>query len=319
MIWRRHPSLDVLAGLAEGRLNAPEAEDTRRHVASCKRCLDDFIAAVAASLHEHDQTPTPDAALIAEGVQAASAPGIGGQRRRFAVRAKSAARRRLRFVVPAAGTIALAGLATALVLGRGARHAPDMAQLAGVSLEPLRGAVREMSAYAEGALVVPGGEGFADAAPSPALRSAGGTLPPVREALAQLEDLEAKGGMFSPHLGYWLGVAYLAVGDQTTARIHLDQALRRYPDNLDLLLLDAVHANRVGELRQAERQLRRVLELHPRHRLAHVNLGLLLVREPARRGEAVQVLNEVARGADDALGARARRALEQLSSTAPGT
>ena len=308
-----HLAIDALAALADGRLPEPDAERARQHLATCAQCLDAFATAAGVHLRGPAALDAVDPSLIALGKAVASAPAAGPRLPGAGARLRrTAGVWRPRVLWPAVTSAALAGLALVLFWPAG-RSAPDMTQLAGVELAPLHGALRDMSVYVEGALVLPGGEAFADAKPGPAQRSADGAASPqVHQTLAGLEDLEAKGGLTSPRLAYWLGVGYLAVGDLTTARIHLDQALRRFPDQVDLLLLDAVYANRNNELTVAEQRLRSVLAVQPRHRLARVDLGILLARDPQRRAEARTLLEAAARGADGPLAERARRVLGEL-------
>lgn len=70
----------------------------------------------------------------------------------------------------------------------------------------------------------------------------------------------------------------------------LDQALKDDPTDTDLLYEHAMSAERLGRFEQMERQLRRVIELNPRHHHAHNALGYSLADRNLRLEEARQLI-----------------------------
>lgn len=71
-------------------------------------------------------------------------------------------------------------------------------------------------------------------------------------------------------------------GQWTQAYELLGRALADAPDNVDLLYEHAMGAERLGRYDEMERQLRRVMELNPRHHHAHNALGYSLVERNQR-------------------------------------
>ena len=66
----------------------------------------------------------------------------------------------------------------------------------------------------------------------------------------------------------------------------LTKALVDDPTNVDLLYEHAMGAERLGQFEQMEQQLRRVIELQPRHHHAHNALGYSLAERNLRLPEA---------------------------------
>jgi len=159
------------------------------------------------------------------------------------------------------------------------------------SIAPVFTAV--VDASTGGSIVIPGAEASV-ASTSPMFRS--GHVTPdaaLNAALVQLNELY-RDGSAQPEVAHWLVSGYLATGQLENARIYVQDARLRFPDDSRFLILDGLVSYRLNEMGRAERLLQAALQTDPNNGAALVNLGLVQYErgqwDSARRTfEAVQV------------------------------
>ncbi len=112
---------------------------------------------------------------------------------------------------------------------------------------------------------------------------------------------------------YWLSAAYIATGQTDLAREFTREARSQFADDTDIAILYALVLYHDRDLSGAERELRRVLNIHPDNAVAALNLGLVLM-EADRVAEARSVLEQVINAyPGEPLGLRARSILDKKS------
>jgi Tfp pilus assembly protein PilF len=193
--------------------------------------------------------------------------------RRIARPARVAAEsgRRVRWLEPrlVAGLSAAAVLITAAVLWR-AGVKPGSGEY-DRWFQPLQQAAA--SASAEGSIVLPGVES-AVAVTSPLHRS--GFVQPDDAISAALDGLtQAYRQKANAEVAHWLISGYLATGEVESARLYVQDARLRFPEDTRFLVLDAIIAYRSSEMDRAERLLHTALENDPRNGAALLNLALV--------------------------------------------
>ena len=156
-------------------------------------------------------------------------------------------------------------------------------------------------------MVYPGmtGLGVSD---SPVYRSGDGADASLLEALDQMTE-SLGDGLSDPDDIWWLAAGNLAAGRLGLAADQVHQALRRSPDHLRLLHLEAITAWQLSEFDRAEHALHRILTLAPTDSTALFNLALVQI-DTGRPGEADALLRQLAAGSSNSvLRQRARKVL----------
>jgi hypothetical protein len=139
-------------------------------------------------------------------------------------------------------------------------------------VDPIREAVTNAST--SGAIVIPGGE-TAVATSTPLHRS--GRVDPdpvITEALRELTRAYSD-RRTSPDVAHCLVSGFLATGQLDNARVYVQDARLRYPDDLRFIVLDALVAYRSNDMPRAERLLQIALQTDPHNGAALINLGLV--------------------------------------------
>jgi hypothetical protein len=256
-----HPDWNELAALAEGR--QPEAADLHRHLAGCRRCAAAYAEAVRLRTLElaapERFAPSPDLVEAARAAGPAGVrPGLPGRRRRQLV----------------TGTAVLAVAVLAILFRPGAAPPPpDVAAIQAVLVQ-----------QAPAGMVLPGLSPAADR--EPAIYRHGGTVDLHDELEALAAYRERRPGAES---SFWLAAGYLAASRLPSATDLVREARRDHPDDLRLMILDAVASYRRSDLGRAETLLREVLVRDPDQRAARFNLALVL-QETGRSRDAAQLL-----------------------------
>jgi len=129
------------------------------------------------------------------------------------------------------------------------------------------------SASAEGSIVLPGVEG-AVATTSPLHRS--GFVQPDDAISSALTGLtRAYREKPTTDVAHWLITGYLATGELESARLYVQDARLRFPDDTRFLVLDAIIAYRSSDMDRAERLLQTALVTDPHNGAAMLNLALV--------------------------------------------
>jgi len=142
----------------------------------------------------------------------------------------------------------------------------------GDSIAPVRTAV--VDASAGGSIVIPGAETVVTET-SPMFRTgrvdADGAIKGALEKLTQAyRDNDAPA-----EVAHWLVSGFLATGDLDAARLYVEDARVRYPNDARFLILDGLVAYRTNDMGRAERLLQAALRNDPSNGTAMVNLGLV--------------------------------------------
>jgi len=285
-----HLEAELLAQLAEGTLDEPEATAARQHLAECRSCLASYADAVryrAAWLADPEQ-------FRLEGSEARIArslfPGS-------ATPARSAKR-------PLAPRLALAGVAAALLVSIWIPFS-NRTRDPGVALDPV--VARALSQSSAQGLVLPGAEQWA-AAPRPENRSGteSTSLALERETREAVAAYEREAGDLAACSR--LVAALLAGGEVETASDYVNEGLRSHPDAVPLLIYAAEARLRMNQLPEAEQLLRRAERKAPADPLVALDLGLVL-RLSGRTDEAHASLERAARSRHAQIALRAQREL----------
>ena len=217
----RHLSIDELATLAEGRDGVSGA--LQEHLERCPDCFAAYSEAVmSGGDYRQDPTrfPAPDEVLRA----ARRVPAVPD-------RPRPSPLRRIRTIWIGGSGVAMAAIVLMLLWpgqDRDPRMPPEVSELVSrVSVNgfPLPGATapEEHPVYRTGD-------------------------PGDLSALQELQDLDARYEEApSAALAVWRSAGYLALGDVRTARAILGEARRRYPENVDLLVIKAAIEHRDGD------------------------------------------------------------------------
>lgn len=266
-----HLSHEEIASFAEGATGEIDSLRVRAHLQGCNFCLDAYRFVVRYR-GAHDELPPEDApgheALRAAREIARSNTGSGRHDRRgkkvWVGRLNPAGRA---LVASAVVTVFIAAAVWFRPLPGGEVFDPNAEGLAPVT--------RAMAvASGRGQMVLPGVEGILKAAP-PVVRS--GSAPITREldnALARLAVAYNDGSLASDE-AQWLIGGYLASGQNENARVYIEDACRRYPGDLDLLVLDGVLSYGDDDLERASAQFEAVLAGDGKHAVAAFNLAVV--------------------------------------------
>jgi len=129
------------------------------------------------------------------------------------------------------------------------------------------------SASAEGSIVLPGVEEVV-AATSAEHRT--GFVQADESITSALSGLtEAYGEHPNADIAHWLISGYLATGEVEKARLYIQDARLRFPEDSRFLVLDGIVAYRTNDLDRAENLLREALNANPRDGAALLNLALV--------------------------------------------
>ena len=264
-----HPDWNDLAALAEGK--APARADLQRHLAGCRRCTAAFAEAVrlrALELEAPQQLVVPP-----DLVAAAREAGPAGARARPR-HARSSG-------ILAGATVA--ALALVAIMVRPGETPPPPGLLA------IQNALVEQ---APAGMVLPGLSPAPDSRPTIYRDAGSADLHDELEALAAYRRQNP-----GAESAFWLAAGYLADGRLQSATDLVREARRGHPEDLQLLILDAVVSYRRSDLGRAETLLREVLVRDPEQQQARFDLALVL--QETGRGDEADALLESAAWRDD--------------------
>lgn len=301
---QNHLSDEILAGLIDGTLIAAAREPAVRHLQSCESCRRAYREAgrLAGVWRAVPSGHAADPDLVSLGRSVA----VGGSETVAAGLSRPRLRRRRSVGVLVVAAALVAGLLGIDHHRAAERRLQDWNQ----TLAPVQAAVIEASN--RGPFVLPGAEGSLD--PLTAATRAGYVAPTdsLRAAMRRLYALHAQ-GQAAPAAAQWLAAAEIAMGRTDAARDLLEQARSLRPEQPELVTLEAILRFIEGDLVQAERDLRLVLEREPENDAARVNLALVL-RAGGHREEAARLFRRVVEDRPgSALAVRARSILESMT------
>ncbi len=187
---------------------------------------------------------------------------------------------------------------------------PEHAGVASDVVQPLQGALETASSI--GPAVIPGSErGLTDR--SSRYRSGIGEPDGVLNRSIRKLEKSREEDPSNRDATYWLSAAYIATGQTDLAREFTREARSQFANDTDIAILYALVLYHDRDLSGAERELRRVLNIHPDNAVAALNLGLVLM-EADRVAEARSVLEQVINAyPGEPLGLRARSILDKKS------
>lgn len=281
--------MEDIACLIEGRLDEIDKDRVRAHLRTCEECFETYRdSAVFRGLWE---TGAPDFDSSKELVDAgrqvlARDSGLGdtGRIEKPSVR-RSWSRRPLRVAAVTAALVFVVGGGYWLrALNRSETPAVDPAVLA-----PVKAAVE--TASGRGLIILPGGEAGL-AGNGSVYRS--GQVPlddPLNSSLTSLYE-EYQGGSPSQDVAYWLVAGHVAAEQIDAARDFVADARKRFPDDLRIVIVEAIVAYLDGDYDRSENLLRRVLRSTPNDPVASINLGIVLGRQ-GKIADARDVLSRV--------------------------
>jgi tetratricopeptide (TPR) repeat protein len=248
-----------LAGLADESLGDSERSFLVEHLRTCEDChaaYRDTIRYRAIMLADSSVFRAPDSLLdLARRVAKPSRPERTAPR--------------LRWFEPrlAAGLCAAAVVFTAGVVWYTHRQ-PASSSL---WLPTLKQAAA--SASADGSIVLPGVEGVVAATQAEHRTGFVQADESITSALSGLTEA------YSQHpnadIAHWLISGYLATGEVEKARLYIQDARLRFPEDSRFLVLDGIVAYRTNDLDRAENLLREALNANPHDGAALLNLALV--------------------------------------------
>jgi tetratricopeptide (TPR) repeat protein len=248
-----------LAGLADESLGDSERSFLVEHLRTCEDChaaYRDTIRYRAMMMADSSVFRAPDDILdLARRVAKPSRPERTAPR--------------LRWFEPrlAAGLCAAAVVVTAGVVWYTHRQPASSSQW----LPTLKQAAA--SASADGSIVLPGVEEVV-AATSAEHRT--GFVQADESITSALSGLtEAYRSHPNSNIAHWLISGYLATGEVEKARLYIQDARLRFPEDSRFLVLDGIVAYRTNDLDRAENLLREALDANPHDGAALVNLALV--------------------------------------------
>ena len=114
----------------------------------------------------------------------------------------------------------------------------------------------------------------------------------VLQSVSHLKRLQAQTPIERVTLAQTESAIWREAGDLAKAFEALDAALQTLPDNADLLYDSAMLAERLSRMDDAERRLRRVMEIEPKRAHAYNALGYSLADRNTRLEEAQQLIEK---------------------------
>lgn len=286
-----HVPIEMLARLAEGHADEPEAAEVREHLATCRACMAAYADAVryraawiATPQEFHPERTATD--------------GTTRDRRSTSQGFRQAA-------LAAGMVIALGGVA--LLVGRGLLPKSDAEVVPTVIREALE------AASANG-LVLPGGEAAANLEVPVTRAGAPGRLRHL-ESQVEEEIRRYEAGDRSSDRTFLVVAGLLGLQELQAAQDYVEEGLERHPDDPRLLILAADIARRGSRLAQAEGHLRHALALEPKSRTASLDLALVLL-DMERMDEARVRLGALSDGQSE-IAARAREELDAMERAHP--
>lgn len=279
-----HPSPEEIAAFVDGALGEIDEARVRVHVECCENCLETYrYAARFAGSHAgvvFDDSPG------AEAVRAAKA--LAGRRRHRRAAARTGVGRWMAGLTPAGRAVAATAvvvvfMAVAIWLwpaGGGFDPWSD-------SMAPVTDAM--VHASERNPLVIPGAESEISAAPATVRSGPAPVTRSLEEALSAMA-IEYNRGANSPDEAQWLIGAYLATGQLVNARVYLEDAGRRYPDDPDIKTLEGILAWSDSDLGRAADLFESVLDDEPEHLTALYNLAV--VKKESRDNEGAREMFE---------------------------
>ena len=266
-----HLSHEEIASFAEGTTGEIDSLRVRAHLQGCDFCLDSYRFVVRFS-GAHDDSPSgdmPGSDALQAAREIARHDAVRGHQDR---RGKRGWAGRLN----PAGQALMASAIVAVFIAAAVWFRPlPGGEGFDPNAEGLAPVTRAMAvASGRGQMVLPGVEGLLEAAPV-VVRS--GSAPITREldnALARLAVAYNDGSLASDE-AQWLIGGYLASGQKENARVYIEDACRRYPGDLDLLVLDGVLSYGDDDLDRASARFEAVLAEDGKHAVAAFNLAVV--------------------------------------------
>ncbi len=309
--------MDDIARLLEDRLDEIDRARVLTHICACRHCHRLFQdSAIELGLVE-------SGGLRVEGwredLVGAGSRAIGSERvhGRIEDHAGTPGRHPRRRSIASRTSRALALVTAAAVIGWGAwfsvRTVNRSPSLDPGILSTIEDAVRAFSATNE--FVLPGGEDFV-AGNLPAYRAIRGSqfsMPdePLQSAIDALHKRYHDGGE-SPDVAYWLVAGYLSKHRLGAARVYITDARRLFPEDPQLMVLDAIIAYADGALDRSETLLRSARAANSDSPVILLDLAIVL-GERRETAEARELLTAVLeRRPNTPIGARAKALLEKL-------
>jgi len=291
-----HVEAGTLAELADGTLSEAAAVQVRSHLSQCRSCMAAYADAVryrAAWLAE------PDGFSLDSGMRRLATDPAD-----LARTAAGAAR-----VHPVRRGVVLSVATATAVLAIWASVSRHSDQTPSLSF-PLPPGIQEATERSSSTgLILPGAEAHAnDVRPEQRAGSAPGSPELERELRSSIEAYEE--GSRGPEAGATAVAALLAAGEIDAARDYARECLRRYPDDVRLLVLGADAHYRSSDLGGAEALLRSARKHAPRDPVVALDLALVL-RQAGKGDESRAILEHVSRSRLAPLASRAKRELAQ--------
>jgi tetratricopeptide (TPR) repeat protein len=304
-----HSSHEEIASFIEGSTGEIDTMRIRAHLQSCDRCLEAYHYAVRYR-GMHDDLPADDAPSR-EAVRAAKAIA---QRDYLRDNLDRRGKRRWIATLTPAGRVAFSAAAVAVFaaavlwlrpIAMGEDFDPYSQELT-----PVTAAM--VTASERGQLVLPGVEGSLGSAPATVRSGPAQITRRLDNALAKLAIAYNDGDLESDE-AQWLIGGYLATGQLENARVYLEDARGRYPDDRDLVVLEGLLAFGRDDLDGAAGHFESVLREEPGNAVAAFNLAVVKM-ESGSTTEARELLERVQNLVpdDSPLAARAGTALAGL-------
>lgn len=309
-IFRRpHPTDEELACFIDGSCSEHDRTRIAKHLRSCSRCSEAYREAVlykglwrnGASDFEPSEESIELARQVPEPTHdRKTIPVVEPPVRWFSFRPLH---RRTIAIAASVIIIAAIGISYQLVNREGTSVFEQ------THIAPVREAVEQASM--NGRLVIPGGERLIGRVPEAYRSGYVRVNDSLGTALAYFarEFRDDKG---SRAVMYWLLGGYIATGQINTARDLASDALETYPDDIDIMNLEAIISYLEGDTTSCERTLQRIIEREPDNPYANLNLAVLL----SERGQdevALVLLEKVIRAhGDSPFSTRARMMADEF-------
>ncbi len=310
-LFRRfHLDDDQLAGFIDGTCSDHDRDIAVKHLKSCSRCSEAYREAVLYKgllLNGASDLETSDESIgLAKGVLARDRKKIGEDKQ--TERSFTRPTKYLRMIAVAASFVIVVTLGISYhFAGREGKPALDSTQIT-----PIREAVELASM--SGHMVIPGGGRLIDRV-SETYRSGYIRInDSLRTALAYFSG-EFQEDDTSREVVYWLLGGYVATGQVSAARDLASQAIKEFPNDIDIMIFDAIVSYMESDLDASERAFRRVLDREPGNPYAGLNLAILLY-ERGEEQEATDLLERIAdEQSGSAFAARAELIIKEIEET----